>query len=107
MNPSAQHGHPGSRDGGDGRLWHWDLFNLPQPNRFALSAGPNHAQPPKPEAPLDQGFALKWGQLRLRTVALSPPPDCPARRVEVVAGGKPPAAATTLKAGETLEVTLQ
>jgi len=45
--------------GGDGKLWHWDVFNLPQPGRFTDSGGPNYAQPPPPESPLEQGFAIK------------------------------------------------
>ena len=45
--------------GGDGKLWHWDLFNLPQPANFSDSGGPNYAHPPKPESPIEQGFALK------------------------------------------------
>jgi uncharacterized protein (DUF608 family) len=45
--------------GGDGRLWHWDIFNLPQPSNFTDTGGPNYARPPKPESPIDQGFGLK------------------------------------------------
>ena len=45
--------------GGDGRLWHWDIFNLPQPAHFSDTGGPNYARPPKPASPLEQGFALK------------------------------------------------
>ncbi len=45
--------------GGDGRLWHWDIFNLPQASNFTNSGGPNYARPPKPTSPIDQGFALK------------------------------------------------
>lgn len=45
--------------GGDGRLWHWDLFNLPQPPQFSDTNGPNYARPPKPVAPIEQGFALQ------------------------------------------------
>ena len=45
--------------GGDGKLWHWDLFNLPQPPNFSDSGGPNYARPPKPLSPIEQGFALK------------------------------------------------
>jgi len=46
--------------GGDGRLWHWDIFNLPQAGHFTSSGGPNYARPPKPSSPLDQGFALRF-----------------------------------------------
>jgi uncharacterized protein (DUF608 family) len=45
--------------GGDGTLWHWDLFNLPQRAGFASAAGPHYAHPPRPASPLVQGFALK------------------------------------------------
>jgi len=45
--------------GGDGRLWHWDIFNVPQPSNFSDGAGPNYARPPKPASPLEQGFGLK------------------------------------------------
>ncbi|HLK61188.1 MAG TPA: GH116 family glycosyl-hydrolase, partial [Chthonomonadaceae bacterium] len=45
--------------GGDGKLWHWDLFNQPQPGNFTDGGGPNYARPPKPLSPIEQGFALK------------------------------------------------
>jgi uncharacterized protein (DUF608 family) len=45
--------------GGDGRLWHWDIFNLPQPGNFGIGSGPNYANPPAPASPLEQGLALK------------------------------------------------
>lgn len=39
--------------GGDGRLWHWDIFNQP------IGTGAEHyAKPLEPRSPLDQGFAL-------------------------------------------------
>jgi uncharacterized protein (DUF608 family) len=55
--------------GGDGRLWHWDLFNLPQPGNFGDGGGPNYANPPRPTSPLEQGFAVKVtseGKTRVR-----------------------------------------
>ena len=45
--------------GGDGRLWHWDIFNLPQPPQFSDTGGPNYARPPKPQSPIEQGFAIQ------------------------------------------------
>ena len=45
--------------GGDGRLWHWDIFNLPQPDKFMSGGGPNYANPPRPESPLEHGFAIQ------------------------------------------------
>ena len=42
--------------GGDGKLWHWDIFNQHNP---PLYHGPHYAQPLKPASPLDQGFAVK------------------------------------------------
>lgn len=45
--------------GGDGRLWHWDIFNVPQPANFSDTGGPNYAKPPKPAFPIEQGFALR------------------------------------------------
>ncbi len=39
--------------GGDGKLWHWDIFNK------VVGTGDGHyARPPLPSSPLDQGFAL-------------------------------------------------
>ncbi|HLN27965.1 MAG TPA: GH116 family glycosyl hydrolase [Gemmataceae bacterium] len=44
--------------GGDGRLWHWDIFNVPQASNFGDWQGPNYAHVPKPTYPIGQGFAL-------------------------------------------------
>lgn len=42
--------------GGDGKLWHWDIFN----QRIGTADG-HYANPPEPASPLDQGFALRLG----------------------------------------------
>ncbi len=40
--------------GGDGKLWHWDIFNK------AMGTGDgNYAHPPLPSSPLEQGFAVQ------------------------------------------------
>lgn len=41
--------------GGDGRLWHWDIFNKIYNSG---SGGPHYANPLKPTSPLEQGFAI-------------------------------------------------
>ena len=48
--------------GGDGRLWHWDIFN----RKIGTNAS-HYAKPMKPASPVDQGFALTVGG---RTVPL-------------------------------------
>jgi len=45
--------------GGDGRLWHWDIFNAPDPGLVGLTDGPHYDRPLKTTSPLDQGFALQ------------------------------------------------
>jgi len=50
--------------GGDGRLWHWDIFNVPQAEKFISTAGPNYATPPVPDFPIEQGFAVQVGATR-------------------------------------------
>ena len=44
--------------GGDGRLWHWDIFNR---DENSGSSGPHYAKPMTPSSPLAQKFFLKVG----------------------------------------------
>ncbi len=40
--------------GGDGRLWHWDIFN-----QHVGTGAEHYAKPLKPSSPVDQGFVLR------------------------------------------------
>lgn len=40
--------------GGDGSLWHWDIFN----QNLATADG-HYARPPRPSSPFQQGFAIR------------------------------------------------
>ncbi len=42
--------------GGDGKLWHWDIFNKIYNSG---TGGPSYSNPMKPYSPLEQGFAIK------------------------------------------------
>ncbi len=42
--------------GGDGKLWHWDIFNA---RIRTKPQGQHYAEPLKPEFPLEQGFGLR------------------------------------------------
>ncbi len=44
--------------GGDGRLWHWDIFNLPPAREWHSSDGVLYAKPARPASPLEQGFVV-------------------------------------------------
>jgi len=46
--------------GGDGRLWHWDIFGAPKPYPYITSGG-HYANPMVPESPLDLDFQLNVG----------------------------------------------
>ena len=50
--------------GGDGRLWHWDIFNQ---RNFSGTKGSHYAAPLTPASPVEQGFALRLGG---KTIAL-------------------------------------
>ncbi len=79
--------------GGDGKLWHWDIFNQ------VIGTGDAHyAHPPKPDEPLDQGFAVRVdadGKAEERTLDRAGFPDVsfrgeyPIGKVEYKADGFP------------------
>ncbi|MCL4179649.1 MAG: hypothetical protein KJ072_18110 [Verrucomicrobia bacterium] len=55
--------------GGDGRLWHWDIFN-----QHVGTGAEHYANPMKPKSPFEQGFALKittGGQPQIRALERS------------------------------------
>ena len=52
--------------GGDGKLWHWDIFN-----KHVGTGAEHYANPMPPKSPLDQGFALRisaGGQTQVRAM---------------------------------------
>jgi len=64
--------------GGDGRLWHWDIFNTRMRPRFTVEQGAAYKNPPKQndandsdQYVLEQGFALRVcaaGESEVRTL---------------------------------------
>jgi uncharacterized protein (DUF608 family) len=64
--------------GGDGKLWHWDIFNTRMRPRFTVEQGAAYKNPPSQNDPgnlnqyvLDQGFALRisvGGKSQVRTL---------------------------------------
>ncbi|HUT31678.1 MAG TPA: GH116 family glycosyl-hydrolase [Sedimentisphaerales bacterium] len=64
--------------GGDGKLWHWDIFNTRMRPRFTVEQGAAYKNAPKQNDPndlgqyvLDQGFALRVsaaGKSQVRTL---------------------------------------
>lgn len=45
--------------GGDGKLWHWDILNLPPTREWHDTNGPLYAKPAPQKSPFEQGFALR------------------------------------------------
>ncbi len=41
--------------GGDGKLWHWDIFNTKRPTRVVQA----YREPTRQNSPIEQGFALR------------------------------------------------
>ena len=55
--------------GGDGKLWHWDIFNS-----HIATGDAHYAHPPQPDYPLEQGFAIgvrAGGKTTVRSLARS------------------------------------
>ena len=56
--------------GGDGKLWHWDIFN-----RHVGTGAEHYAKPMKPASPLEQGFAHLDRPRRQTQIGRSTPKD--------------------------------
>ena len=55
--------------GGDGTLWHWDVFNLPAKDEWKNSSGGHYAKPAAPRSPFEIGFALRLGGAEPRALS--------------------------------------
>jgi uncharacterized protein (DUF608 family) len=52
--------------GGDGKLWHWDIFN-----QYVGTGAEHYANPMTPQSPIDQGFGIRTsanGKTEFRTL---------------------------------------
>lgn len=59
--------------GGDGKLWHWDIFN-----KHVGTGDGHYAHPPQPQSPLEQGFAIQVsanGKTEIRSLDKTGFPD--------------------------------
>ncbi len=58
--------------GGDGKLWHWDILNLPQTQEWSKTAGPLYATPAQQRSPFAPVFKLilrdAAGRIQLRNL---------------------------------------
>lgn len=68
--------------GGDGRLWHWDLFNLPPTDAWRSTAGPLYANPARPTSPIEHGFAIRVNDADGRDIARRTLDACGFREIE-------------------------
>jgi uncharacterized protein (DUF608 family) len=60
--------------GGDGKPWHFDIFNQPPREGFANSSGPHYKDPARPVSPIEQGFAVRTragGEAKVRALDAS------------------------------------
>ncbi len=83
--------------GGDGRLWHWDIFNQ---NMGTSTDGDHYAKPMTATFPLEQGFSLRVGEV---TKAL----DKTGFKDVAFRGEYPPGSVTYREPGLPIEVQLE